>query len=30
MGRAARRRIERSFRWEEAGLRTAEALAELC
>jgi glycosyltransferase involved in cell wall biosynthesis len=29
MGRAARRRIERSFRWDEAGVRTAEALAEV-
>jgi glycosyltransferase involved in cell wall biosynthesis len=29
MGQAARRRIERSFRWEEAGLRTAEALCEV-
>jgi glycosyltransferase involved in cell wall biosynthesis len=29
MGTAARRRIERSFRWEEAGRRTAEVLAEV-
>jgi glycosyltransferase involved in cell wall biosynthesis len=29
MGGAARRRIERSFRWDEAGARTAEALAEV-
>jgi glycosyltransferase involved in cell wall biosynthesis len=29
MGRAARRRIERSFRWDEAGRCTAEALAEV-
>jgi glycosyltransferase involved in cell wall biosynthesis len=29
MGRSARRRIERIFRWEEAGRRTAEVLAEV-
>ena len=28
MGRAARRRIERVFRWDEAGRRTAEVLEE--
>ncbi len=29
MGQSARRRIERVFRWEEAGRRTAEVLAEV-